>query len=143
MSVSIRPMSAEDHERVLELWRSSEGIGLSATDTVEGLAAFLDRNPNLSFVAEDGRELVGAVLCGHDGRRGYIYHLAVDREHRDKGIGAALVERCRTALKRAGIDKCHIFVFRDNPEALAFWRRVGWEDRDDLAVLSRYTDEDG
>jgi putative acetyltransferase len=135
-------MTIEDYDRVTALWRSSEGIGLSSTDARESIARFLDRNPGLSFVAEDRQALVGAVLCGHDGRRGYIYHLAIDRSHRTRGLGAALARRCLSALRDAGIDKCHIFVFRDNDAARAFWRRVSWEERGDLVVLSRYTDDD-
>ncbi|HIC90022.1 MAG TPA: GNAT family N-acetyltransferase, partial [Anaerolineae bacterium] len=102
----------------------------------------LDRNPGFSFVARDGRLLVGAILCGHDGRRGYIHHLAVYRRHRHKGIGRELVERSLHALKRVGIRKCHIFVFSDNQEAIAFWKHIGWTERIELTMMSqRIVDE--
>jgi putative acetyltransferase len=90
-------------------------------------------------VTFDGEQLAGVVLCGHDGRRGYIHHLAVSHSHRRQGIGRALVARCLAALERAGIGKCHIFVFRENEAALAFWQGTDWIDRVDLTMLSQYT----
>ena len=120
MSIMIREMAIQDYDQVLALWRASEGAGLSDADSEESIAHYLDRNPGLSFVARDGEHLVGAVLCGHDGRRGYVHHLAVSKSHRRQGLGRALVKRCLFALRRAGIDKCHIFVFGDDADAIAF-----------------------
>lgn len=87
MGVMLREMTVQDYEEVLALWRSSEGIGLSDADSRENIARFLERNPGLSFVAYDGQELIGAVLCGYDGRRGYIHHLAVAESHRRRRLG--------------------------------------------------------
>ena len=126
-----------DYAEVIALWQSSEGVGLSSADSPERIAAYLARNPGLSFVIRVDGELVGAVLCGHDGRRGYLHHLAVRPDQRGRGIGRALVDACMQALAREGIDKCHLFVFKENVDGLAFWRKVGWKERLDLAILSK------
>jgi ribosomal protein S18 acetylase RimI-like enzyme len=139
VSIVIREMTVQDYAEVLALWQTSEGVGLSDADSEEGVARYLHRNPGLSFVARDGEHLVGAVLCGHDGRRGYIHHLAVGESHRRQGLGRALVERCLSALRRDGIDKCHIFVFADNRDTVAFWKRIGWTQRVELIMMSQYT----
>jgi putative acetyltransferase len=94
----------------------------------------------LSFVAVGDGGIVGAVLAGHDGRRGYIHHLAVHPDWRRHGIGRRLIDRCLGALRDAGINKCHTFVFRDNPGGIAFWKSLGWTPRTDLGLLSRTTE---
>ena len=139
MSIVIREMAAQDYDEVLALWRTSEGVGLSDADSEESIARYLDRNPGLSFVARDGEHLVGAILCGHDGRRGYIHHLAVSESHRRQGLGRALMERCLSALRRDGIGKCHIFVFADSQDTIAFWKSIGWTRRVELVMMSQYT----
>ena len=135
----MREMTIHDYEDVLALWQASEGVGLSDADSEESIAGYLHRNPGLSFVAHDGEHLVGAVLCGHDGRRGYIHHLAVSESHRRQGLGRALAERCLSALRRDGIDKCHIFVFAANRDTSAFWKSIGWTQRVELVMMSQYT----
>ena len=135
-------MAPPDYREVLSLWRSSEGIGLSGTDSREGLTSFLGRNPGLSFVARRMDVIVGAVLCGHDGRRGYVYHLVVEEAERRRGIGKKLMEHCLEGLRRQGIDKCHCFVFAENQAALNFWRSLGWDERVDLCVMSRWTERE-
>jgi N-acetylglutamate synthase len=137
---TVRQMTSEDYEAVLALWKSSKGIGLSKADSKEHLAGYLLRNPGLSFVAFADGELAGAVLCGHDGRRGYIHHLAVKESFRRKGVGRILVEHCQNALIRAGVTKCHVFVFTDNREATAFWKKMGWFERTELLMISRNLD---
>lgn len=139
MTIQIREMLIDDFENVMAIWRDSEGVGLDAADdTLEGLERYLDQNPNLSFVAIGNGDLVGAVLCGHDGRRGYIHHLGVASSHRMRGTGKALIDRCLEALRILGIRKCHIMVFRDNRNAIAFWSKTGWFQRDDLILMSRW-----
>jgi N-acetylglutamate synthase len=133
----IRQMHVTDYDPVLALWQTTEGLGLSAADQRPAIERYLQRNPGMSFVAVDGKQIVGAALCGHDGRRGYLHHLAVAPACRCRGIGRQLVERCLSALAAAGIDKCHLFVFADNAPAVAFWKRVGWTKRVDLVVMSR------
>ncbi len=132
-------MTIQDYDAVLALWQSADGVGLSDADSREAIGRYLARNPGCSFTAWDGDLLVGAVLCGHDGRRGYVHHLAVRPSHRRRGIGKALTTRCLDALAAEGIDKCHLFVFAVNADAIVFWKGVGWSQRVDLNVMSRYT----
>ncbi len=139
--ISIRPMTIADYEEALALWQGSEGVGLSAADSREAIAAYLQRNPDLSMVVFVGASLVGAVLCGHDGRRGFIHHLAVAPAYRRRGIGSALVQSCLAKLRALGIGKCHLFVFHANESAQAFWRAQGWQVRHDILIMSRYIDE--
>jgi N-acetylglutamate synthase len=137
MGIQLRRMHIADYDLVLALWQTTEGIGLSSADEQPAIARYLQRNPGMSFVAVDNRQIAGAILCGHDGRRGYLHHLAVAPSCRYRGIGRQLVERCLAALSAAGIDKCHLFVFADNAPAVAFWKRVGWTQRVDLVIMSR------
>ena len=138
MDIDIAVMSIADYEDVYGLWKGSDGIGLSAEDSKESIRIYLERNPNLSFVARCDGALAGAVLCGHDGRRGYIHHLAVDAKFRRKGVGKRLIDRCLAALGQAGIPKCHLFRFVDNAEGLMFWEDIGWSERTDLRVMSKF-----
>jgi ribosomal protein S18 acetylase RimI-like enzyme len=135
--MNITEMAMTDYEEAYALWQACEGIGLSAADAPERIARYLARNPGMSFTARDvhGR-LVGTVLCGHDGRRGYLHHLAVDAGSRGQGIGRALVARSIAALRAEGIDRCHLFVYRKNQGGRAFWRNIGWEERVTLAIMS-------
>src|SRR5208282_5537414 len=104
----VRAMVIADYQHVVALWQRSEGVGLGESDTKEGVAAFLLRNPGLSAVAESSHgEIVGAVLCGHDGRRGYLHHLAVARRYRQRDIGRRLTSACLAGLRKAGIPKCN------------------------------------
>ena len=137
----IREMTIQDYDAVIALWQSADGVGLSDADSREAIGLYLARNPGTSFIAWDGDLLLGAVLCGHDGRRGYVHHLAVRPSHRRQGIGKALAARCLGALAAEGIDKCHLFVFAVNADAIAFWKSVGWSQRVDLGVMSRYTED--
>ena len=137
MTITIQPMTIQEYDEVLALWRSSVGIGLSSADTRENIAQYLARNPGFSMVAYDGSRLAGAVLGGHDGRRGFLHHLAVHEEYRRQGIGRRLVERCLAALEDAGINKCHVYVYSRNDDAIAFWSHIGWTERIDLTMMSR------
>jgi len=137
MSYAIQPMTIEDYDEVYALWQSSEGIGLSAADSRAGIARFLERNPGLAFVARRSPDLAGAVMVGEDGRRGYLYHLAVSPSHRRQGIGRSLVETCMAALRQRGIQKCHIFVYGANQAGLAFWDQLAFQLRPDLVIMSR------
>ena len=137
----IVPMTLDHYEGVMALWRAAEGVGLRQADERESIARYLARNPGLSFVALADDEVVGAVLCGHDGRRGYLHHLAVAQPHRGRGAGRALAARALAGLKAVGIVKCHLFVFQNNREAIAFWRRIGWFQREDLLIMSHLEGE--
>jgi N-acetylglutamate synthase len=136
MAVEICAMSMLDYDEAMCLWQSSEGVGLSRADEREAIARYLARNPGMSFVARDGGELVGTVLAGHDGRRGYVHHLAVRTSHRRMGIGRALAGCCLAALKADGIDKTHLFVFGENRTGRDFWREAGWYERLELVIMS-------
>jgi ribosomal protein S18 acetylase RimI-like enzyme len=136
--MEVRELTIEDYDAVVSLWRSCEGIGLhSDVDSRQWLAMYLQRNPGLSFVAVEGGRVIGAVLCGHDGRRGYINHLAVAKDFHGHGIGAALAERVINRLRNIGIRKCKGFVFRDNRPAIEFYQKNGWVERNDLKVVSK------
>lgn len=127
-------MTIADHEEVVALWTSTEGMG--EAETRDELARFLDRNEGFSVVARADDALVGAVLCGHDGRRGYLYHLAVALSHRQKGVGRELAETCLSRLASIGIPRCSIHIYADNDDGEVFWRRIGWRLRTDLKVMA-------
>ena len=136
--VFIRPMRPEDYDAVYALWMSSPNMGFNnLDDSREGIERFLRRNPDTCFVAMAGGELAGVILAGQDGRRGYIYHMAVAEEHRRNGVGTALVERCLDALKAAGIHKVALLVFRYNEAGNAFWEKQGFTERKDVAYRNR------
>jgi N-acetylglutamate synthase len=125
----LRPMTVADIPDALALWDGMPGLSLFPSDSVEGITGYLDRNPGLSVVLRVGGRLVGAALAGHDGRRGFLHHVAVAPDYRRRGLGRAMVEWCLGRLVAAGIGRCLIFVNAGNEDAKAFWRRVGWDDR--------------
>ena len=137
-AVHVRVFRAADYAEVRALWERTPGIGLNESDTFECTRQFLVQNAGLSCVAvvDDGG-VVGAVLCGHDGRRGYLHHLAVDEAQRGGGVAKALLAHCVAALADRGIPKCNVFVFDDNAAAVAFWTVNGWTARPDLLVHQR------
>jgi len=132
----IRPMLAEDFRELMTLWSATEGLGVGPGDTPEAIATFLDRNPEMSLVGLSDGAIVASILCGHDGRRGFIYRLAVSPAHRRRGLAAELVRRCVAGLAAAGIPRCQIFVEADNEAARDFWAAMGGALRNDLVVFS-------
>ena len=137
MGYKIEEMRAGDYDQVVKLWRTSDGIKLTEVDSKENIGRMLERNPGLSYVALDGKKIIGAVLCSQDGRLGYLTHLAVDGEYRRKGIGRSLVGRCVFALMNIGISKCALMILEDNEGALRFWQKVGESERVDLLMMSQ------
>lgn len=135
----IQPFTVTDYDDVIAFWKQQAGVGLNESDERDRIALFLDRNRGLSFVVRDGGRVVGAVLCGHDGRRGYLHHLAVASSHRKQGIGKELVQLCLKRLHEAGIQKCNIFLFDGNSEGEGFWRAVRFQNRPDLKLMQRAT----
>lgn len=133
---SIVAFDMQAYDDVYALWQRCEGVGLSGADSRNNIAAYLTRNPGLSFTAWYGESVIGAILCGHDGRRGYIHHLAVDEKYRRQGIGRRLVDRGLSVLKESGIQKCHLFIFHLNQAGIRFWESCGWTFRQDIRVMS-------
>ena len=129
----IRVMVPEDYDQGYRLWCGIKGFGIrSVDDSREGVERFLRRNPDTSVVAVENGEVIGAILCGHDGRRGCFYHVCVKESHRKKGIGKKMAVVAMNALKAEGINKVSLIAFRSNEVGNKFWRKVGWTFRDDL-----------
>ena len=126
--ITTRDFVIDDYDKAVALWSLAEGVEVAEGDSKEEIRAYLLRNPGLSRVAEENGTMVGAVLCGHDGRRGLIYHLTVAPASHRKGIGKLLVRECLTHLRAAGIARALILVAGDNAGAHSFWLRSGWED---------------
>ena len=130
---TIRTMTIEDYDGVYALWMSIKGFAIrSIDDSKEGVARFLLRNPDTSVVAEEDGRIIGAILCGHDGRRGCLYHVCVRQECRMRGVGKAMVVYCMEKLKEEQISKVSLIAFTANDVGNAFWRRIGWTKREDL-----------
>ena len=140
MNITLSSFSIEEYDKATSLWNICEGIGLSNADSKESIQYFLDRNPGMSFLAYDKSMLVGAILCGHDGRRGYIHHLAVHPDYRNHGIGQMLAEKSLAGLRSIGIQKSHLFIFNNNKEGIQFWKKIGWLKRFDISVISKSID---
>ena len=129
----IRAMTLEDYENVHALWMKIKGFAIrSIDDSKEGVERFLNRNPGISVVAEEDGKIVGAILCGHDGRRGCMYHVCVDPEYRLKGIGKSMVVFAMEALRKEKINKVSLIAFTKNDIGNAFWNEIGWTKRLDL-----------
>lgn len=134
----VRKMVIGDYEKVYNLWAHTAGMGLNTTDdSKEGIARYLARNPNTCFVAELEGELIGVIMSGHDGRRGFIYHTAVKEEVRQQGIGEKLVRSELAALEQEGIHKVALVVFGKNKTGNLFWEKMGFTVRDDLAYRNK------
>jgi ribosomal protein S18 acetylase RimI-like enzyme len=137
-TMHIRQMTITDYDEIYALFLSCKGMGLNdLDDSREGIERFLKRNPDTCFVAENMGRIVGCIMVGNDGRRGYIYHTAVHPDCRKQGIGAALVEAGMTALKANGIHKAALVVFDRNETGNAFWERLGFTTREDLVYRNR------
>lgn len=129
----IRTMTIEDYDTVYELWMSIHGFGIrSIDDSREGVARFLARNPSTSVVAIADGKVVGAILCGHDGRRGCLYHVCVHENYRKHGIGKAMAVACMRALQAEHINKVNLIAFKSNEIGNQFWKGEEWTFRDDL-----------
>ena len=134
--MKIREINIGDHNSLIELFENTPGVTVREADSREATEIYLQRNPGLNFIAEMDNKIIGCVMCGHDGRRGYLQHLVVRLEYRDQGLGRKLFSLCIDALGKMGINKTHIFVFKDNDLANKFWLGQGWSIRDDLNMYS-------
>lgn len=135
MQFTVRQMGIEDYEKIRALWQSSDSIQLSKVDSRECIQRFLERNTGLSYVAMDGDEIIGAVLCSHDGRMGYLSHLITAKAYRRQGVGRQLVGRCMYALTGLGIHRCILLVMKETEEALSFWHKVDPAGRVTLVMM--------
>lgn len=136
--MKIRVLTIEDYPEISRLWGSIPGIGMrSLDDSREGIAKYLGRNPSTSFAAEEDGTIIGVILCGHDGRRGFIYHTAVDPEHRGQGVGKALVHAALEALKEEQIHKVALVAYSSNEAGNRFWEEIGFSERTDLTYRNR------
>ena len=133
---SIREMTIADYPAVIGILQQSTGVRLREADSRAATERYLERNPGTSFVAEESGQIIGCIMSGHDGRRGYLQHLAVLSTFRRRGIGKALVSRCLERFSSIGILKSHIDVFVDNKQAAEFWLELGWAKRDDIDRFS-------
>jgi len=130
---TLRVMQIEDYENIYKLWMTIDGFGIrSIDDSFDGVARFIKRNPTTSVVAEVDGNIVGAILCGHDGRRGCFYHVCVHKDYRKRGIGKAMAVFCMKALQEEDINKVSLIAFKSNVVGNAFWRSAGWTFREDL-----------
>ncbi|MGF1771204.1 GNAT family N-acetyltransferase [Vibrio maritimus] len=136
MNVSYREMQVADYDAVMALWNETEHMLIREADSRENVTAYLDKNPNMSFVATVHSKVVGAVLAGTDGRRGYLQHLAVDEGYRGQRIGKTLVEKVTDAFAHIGISKTHLFVNTENEQAQMFYKSMGWEVRQEVKMYS-------
>ena len=140
--MTIRIMTIEDYDAIYALWAATPGVGLRPVeDSREGIDYYLKRNPASCFVAEEDGAVAGTALCGNEGRRGFLSHVVVARDYRCRGIGKALVEACLTALRAEGIRQCVLVALRRNDEGIAFWKAIGFSERDDLFYLTDYFGE--
>ncbi len=136
--MTIRTMLKDDYDKVYDLWINTSGMGLNTIDdSREGIEKYLDRNPTTCFVAEDDGKIIGVIIAGHDGRRGYIYHTAVQDNYRRKGIATKLLDVATKALNDLGIVKVALVVFGRNSGGNAFWENQGFTTREDLIYRNK------
>ncbi len=143
MEIIYREMQPEDYEQVYDLWMSISGFGIrSIDDSKEYIVRFLARNPGLSVVAEINGRIVGAILCGHDGRTGCFYHVCVLEEYRNRNIGRNMVSWCMRALQAQKISKVTLIAYRRNSIGNQFWNDAGWDYQDDVNYYSFVLNEE-
>lgn len=138
MMIKIRVMTIEDYDEVYHLWMNTPGMGLnSIDDSKSGIEKYIKRNPTTCFVAETEEKIVGVIMAGHDGRRGYIYHTAVSPDFRNQGIATKLVDSALAALDQEGINKTALVVFERNEIGNEFWEHIGFVERNDLIYRNK------
>ncbi len=136
--MNIRLMTIDDYQKVYDLWSRTPNVGLNdIDDSIEGISKYLNRNQNTCFIAEENTHIIGVILSGHDGRRGYIHHMAVSESKQRQGIGEILLDRALKALKSEGIHKVALVVFEKNVKGNSFWEKNGFIAREDLIYRNR------
>ncbi len=134
--MNIVTMKKNDYDELTALWNSFPGTTMTGADSRKDFEKFLSRNGDYCFSGFENANLIGSVMAGNDGRRGYIYHLAVGQSQQGKGTGMKLMTASENALKDAGIEKIHLFIYTDNT-AIEFYEKTGWHRRSDIAVMSK------
>ena len=136
--INIRVMTISDYEEIYDVWINTPGMGLNSTDdSKEGIEKYLKRNPTTSFVAECDEKVVGVIMAGHDGRRGYLHHTAVLSAYRNQGIAKTLVEAAMKALEKEGIHKVALVAFKKNEIGNGFWEHIGFVEREDIVYRNK------
>ncbi len=138
--ITIREMTLDDYDEVAGLWQNTPGVYFGEADSRENLQKYWARNPGLSLVARDGKQLVGAVIGGHDGRRGTLHHLAIAASHQRRGIGKALIDCCLQKFREQGINRFSVMVYSDNEDGKNFWKSLDWEEGTRVAVMWKSDD---
>lgn len=128
MKYKIKKMTILNYDNIIKFWKSIDGLNITEDDCYDGLKIYLERNPKLNYIVINDGKIIGTIKCGHDGRRGYLHHLAVDNNYRGKGIGKKLIKLCLDELKNQGIKKCNLFVLDTNINGLDFWKHNKWEE---------------
>ena len=129
MKYKIIEMKLDKYDELIGFWKSCDGLWVSDDDSYENLKIFLKRNPKSNFVVMHENRIIATIKCSHDGRRGYLHHLGVKEDFRKQGIARELVNECIKVLRKKGINKCRVFVLDSNPEAIKFWRHIGFEEQ--------------
>ncbi len=137
MGYAIEEMFLSHFEQTMQLWRISDGVRLQSVDSRKSIGRFLERNSGLSYVSLDADKVIGAVLCSHDGRMGYLTHLAVDPDYRRQGIGRSLVSRCLYALMNIGISQCALMMLEDDQNAINFLKKVAVSGRVEMMMMKK------
>lgn len=136
--MEIKKMTINDYDEVYNLWINTPGMGLNnIDDSRAGMERYLKRNPNTCFVAIKNSKIIGVIISGHDGRRGYIYHTAVAITERRQGIGKNLLSAAINALEKEGINKVALVAFSKNEIGNQFWEKNGFTVRDDLVYRNK------
>ena len=129
----IEKMDIKDYLEIKKLWENTNGVGLSGNDdSKKSIKIFLERNPNTCFIAKYNEDIIGTIMAGNDGRRGHIYHLMVKEEYRNNGLGKILLWNVEKSMKKEGIRKILLVVFKNNKNGNKFWDNNGYKIRKDL-----------
>jgi N-acetylglutamate synthase len=138
MNYIIREMTNDDHEELYSFWKSIEGLKMDESDYQDNFNSFLIRNPNLNYVVIHEKQIIGTIKCGHDGRRGYISHLAVNKKYQKYGIAKKLYNICIEELKKQSVLKCNLYILGSNKSAYTFWQHNGWKELEhDFIMLQK------
>ncbi len=133
--MDIEPFTMDMYEDIIELWKKT-GITITSSESKKEIKRMLDHNPNLFIVGKEGNKIVSAVCGGFDGRRGYVHHLSVDPSFQKKGLGTKMMKELQNRFSEMNVHKVHLFVEKDNLGVIKFYKKIGWEKRDDLIMMS-------